>query len=331
MLDDRTFWKRVYESCSDDLLYTSRIHILPSFCRPSCQVYLKREDESGFGISGYKKRKFASLLPYLLKNEIEEVILIGSAYSNHVIGILQLLNENRISYQLVLKEPATRKTQGNTFLLALLDASEKVHWIPAKDWNTHMDFAKSLKIHPKQFLVPEGGLCAPALPGMATLWDDIRKNQQNLGKTFDHIFMDAGTGLSAAVIQALCSAEASPPELHIVLMAEGEEAYQMVYKQVCSWFQEFANIQVDSTFKANLYRPYTAPSFGSVNAGVRKFCQKLAREEGLLCDPIYSAKLLMQTQHIIEKGEIHGDVCVIHSGGGTGLMGFNEQFELFLS
>ena len=328
MLDKRTFWEHIYQSCSRDLLYTSRIHPLPSFCRPFCNVYIKREDESGFGISGYKKRKFASLLPFLIKNEIEEVILIGGAYSNHIVGILQLLNEHRISYQLVLKEPGKRETRGNAFLLALLNSSEKVHWIPASQWITHPDYARSLIQNPKQFLIPEGGLCREAWPGLATLWHDIQINQKALGKTFDHLFIDAGTGLSAAVLQALCALESSPPKLHIVLMAEGEEAYSKIYGQVISWLKEFSNLKVDLDYKANLYRPHSAASFGSVNSTVKAFCKKLAKEEGLLCDPIYATKLLMQAQHVIDSQKLSGEILVIHSGGGTGLMGFNKQFDL---
>ncbi|MEM6629246.1 MAG: pyridoxal-phosphate dependent enzyme [Bacteroidota bacterium] len=328
--DERTFWDQVYTHCSSELLYSTRIHPLPTFSSTSCNVFIKREDESGFGISGYKKRKFASLLPFLEQNEIEEVILIGGTYSNHIVGLLQLLNEKQISYQLVLKEPSNQKIQGNAFLLALLNRSQRIHWIPPSQWHGHLEFAQALVKNSQTFLIPEGGLCREAVPGMATLWKDIRTNEEMLGKTFNHIFIDAGTGLSAAVLQAVSSQSSPTPIIHVILMAEGDNAYKQVFKKVCTWLQDLRLMYTSPVFQAQLYRPYTAASFGSVNATVRKFCQKIAKEEGVLCDPVYSAKLLMQAQRVIQSGAIDGEVLIIHSGGGTGLMGFSDQFALRL-
>ena len=51
----------------------------------------------------------------------------------------------------------------------------------------------------------------------------------------------------------------------------------------------------------------------------------MAKEEGLLLDPVYNAKLFQKAFDIIDEKELDGDICIIHSGGGSGLMGFAHR------
>ena len=79
--------------CDESLLFHSRVHALSDNEYPD--TWIKREDESSFGISGSKKRKYASLIPFLKKNKFDCVGVIGGSNSNNVIGLVQLLIENQ--------------------------------------------------------------------------------------------------------------------------------------------------------------------------------------------------------------------------------------------
>ncbi len=325
--DERSFWERVHHLCTEDLLYSSRIHSLSSFSTPLADVYIKREDESAFGISGYKKRKFASLLPHLIRGGFEEIILLGGSHSNHIVAAIQLLTEHTLPYKLFLKKSHSSGDHGNKFLLSLLTQPEKIHWVEIQDWHKVEKIARNSIGSSKSILIPEGGFCPPAIPGLCTLWEDILTNQRTYQIHFNHIVMDAGTGLSAAVVEAVLSLYPTKPQLHIVLMADSDSTYLRKYDQVAKWFEQIFGISPNASF-AKLYSPLTARAFGSVNAQIRKFCQYMAREEGVLCDPIYSAKMLLQAKHLIEEGKLSGPSLLIHSGGGTGLMGFSEKWNL---
>ena len=327
-IEERSLWAEVHALCQEDLLYSSRIHRLRSFSTPQTPVFLKREDESSFGISGYKKRKFASLIPFLLQKQFEEVWLIGGAHSNHIIGAVQLLNEQGIPFKLALKKPAYPSVRGNSFLLALLTQPEDILWVENHEWDRVEEIVQRRIQYIKGICIPEGGFCREAIPGLTTLWEDVQVNQQAAALQFQHVVMDAGTGLSAAVIQALLGLYDHPPHLHIVLMASSPEEYLHAYSQVAAWFQELFTIPPTSLITPHLYQPYSARSFGSVNATVREMCQHMACEEGVLCDPIYSGKLFLQAQHLIQTEQIIGPTLLLHSGGGTGLMGFVENWNL---
>ena len=91
----------------------SRVHPLRSFEVHSGKCFVKREDELGFGVSGTKVRKYLSFLPGFLQQKPDEAVIIGSAYSNHVLSLSQLLKENGIEPILFLLGDPECKLQGN--------------------------------------------------------------------------------------------------------------------------------------------------------------------------------------------------------------------------
>ena len=109
--------------------FHSRVHRLASFDSQSVKCYVKRDDELGFGISGSKIRKYRSLIPWLKQEKIHEVVLIGSASSNHVLSLCQLLIENRLKPTLFLRGDPSYSKKGNCIFSSLFVPSSSIHWI----------------------------------------------------------------------------------------------------------------------------------------------------------------------------------------------------------
>lgn len=327
MLD--TISNRIFSFCQKDLLTHSRIHRVSSFEQEGCRVYVKREDESGFGISGCKKRKYASLIPWLLQENIQRVALIGGARSNHVVSLLQLLREYRIDVQLFLKKNHASVFQGNQLLLHLLAEPEEIYWMNSQSWSEveHIAHEQLAGSPDKYTVIPEGGTCAPALAGACSLMLDIVRNERELGQTFDHIIMDSGTGMMAGATCLTHQWLEHPSRIHVVLMA-GNESY---FASQLSLFHQWASVWMDVAQTApphpDLYYPDSARSFGSVNKSVLHEVRHLARTEGILSDPIYTAKLFSRARTIVKDQDLKGNVLIVHSGGGTGLMGFGEKLS----
>lgn len=272
----------------------SRVHPLRTF--PGC--YVKRDDELGFGITGSKLRKYSTLVPYFISEQFDEVVVIGSAYSNHVMGITQLLIENGIKPILYLLGNADYPARGNLLFTKLL--TDSIRWVSREEWPHVEEIARNEQ---KGFILPEGGFIAQSLPGAMTLAQDIARNEKELGFSFDHVFIDAGTGLSAiglilGGVRAL---------VHVLLLADDEKTFLL----------KLHRFSKDPHQHFVLHRPETARSFGSVNRTVLDEIQFLARHEGILTDPIYSAKLFFETRRVLK--DIEGKALIIHSGGAHSL------------
>jgi 1-aminocyclopropane-1-carboxylate deaminase len=172
------------------------------------------------------------------------------------------------------------------------------------------------------------------LPGALTLAIDILQNEQENQQTFQHIFIDAGTGLSAIATILAFAWLKKETLLHILLLADDEQQFLARLKQFHQYFDSFVEDQLNwpgIVSGIRLHRPTLAPAFGSVNATVMKHIQFLAREEGFLTDPIYSAKLFWEAKDIIHSQALAGNILVVHSGGALTLMGFQKELEKLIS
>jgi 1-aminocyclopropane-1-carboxylate deaminase/D-cysteine desulfhydrase-like pyridoxal-dependent ACC family enzyme len=145
--------------------------------------------------------------------------------------------------------------------------------------------------------------------------------------SFDHIWTDSGTALTASVLISTNLILKRSSLIHVVLMAGDEQYFKESYQQANQWLANILRINGPELAQCHFHFPVTGKSFGSTNTQVKKAIVDFARSEGLLTDPIYTAKLFMTAKAAITSGKYPGSHLIIHSGGGTGLMGFAEKME----
>lgn len=288
----------------------SRVHPLNSF--PNC--FVKRDDELGFSISGTKFRKYRMLLPHLRGNA--EVNVVGGPFSNHVLAITQLLIENGIRPKLYLKGPPPSQMAGNYLYLQMLVNPSEICWIPKSEWPPQL---------PEQATLPEGAALFPAFLGALTLPLDILRNEREMGIAFDHIFLDAGTGYSAAALLLGLAFLEKKTDVHLLLLAGTEESFCKELRKLHAEFEQWLGKECPYPNSFTCTTPTIAPSFGSTNAALFDFLTHIARTEGFFLDPIYSGKLFYHAHKQIPS--LNGNILIVHSGGALTLSGFGNQLD----
>ena len=156
---------------------------------------------------------------------------------------------------------------------------------------------------------------------------DIARNEHKNGLLFDHIWVDSGTGMTAATLIAMNALLKRKSQIHVVLTAGDEAYFSKIYLRVAAWLSDILQRQIPSLQHVSFHFPVTARSFGHANQTILKAVRDFAREDGLLTDPVYTAKLFLTAKTLIAGGDIGGSQLIIHSGGGTGLMGFAERMQ----
>jgi len=308
----------------------SRVHPLRSFSYTGTSCYVKREDELSCGISGSKVRKYLSLIPYILKQKADEVVVLGTSHSNHVLGISELLCEKGIDPILFL---SGRKTDplGNFLFTSLFVKEENIHWIK-EGWDSLENYAKDYAEQKAQegkkvLVIPKGGNCKEALYGLLTLTLDILRNEEALQIAFDHIFMDAGTSLTALSVILALSFLKKNTHVHVVQLGGDEKEFQETLDRAKAEFEDFIGEKLPFLVNYTLYSPTNAKSFGSLNTQVFTTIKEIAQQEGFLTDPIYTAKLFYEGREILKKSLLKGNVLFIHSGGALSLSGFQASIK----
>lgn len=289
----------------------SRVHRLNHFPSIDGECFVKRDDELACGISGTKLRKYASLIPHWHELAIERLIIIGGAQSNNVVAALQVARENGWDVTLLLLKPYQLPQSGNYVLSQLMLDEEDIHWVERDKWSQVGAQAEAIAqaCHQPCFVLSEGASVEQAMSGAMTLGQDILRNQDELGLVFDHIYIDAGTGFAAiALIKALNQANHSGI-IHVVSLADDIKTLQNKISRA-----------LPTAFNYRLHRAATAKAFGSVNASVKASIKRMAREEGVLVDAIYSAKLFLTARELITQQQLSGNKLIVHSGGTLSLV-----------
>lgn len=293
----------------------SRIHPLHHFSAHNSAVFIKRDDELSAGISGCKYRKYSSIIPFLIKNKIKHVYIIGSTHSNNVLAALQCCRENSVNVTALLLKPHNEITQGNFKLSQMFLEEKDIIWIDRSKWHTVNQLAKTLSKANDQpsYILYEGGMVKEGISGAKSLCLDILVNETENKIHFDHIFFDAGTGFSASCcIKGL--EEVSHTAKRYVLLLAGEK------EEIITQNQALTGVNFSNTL---FLTPSNAKSFGSINQTVKKYIKKFAYQHGVLLDPLYSAKLFYETEKYIHEKKLLGSILIIHSGGILSLPNFN--------
>lgn len=294
---------------------SSRVHPLNTFPKGKASCYVKRDDELSCGISGTKLRKYSSIVPFLASEQIERLIIIAGPQSNNLLAALQIARELNLQVTAFLLKPHSSEIKGNFKLSLLFLNVEDIIWVDRSDWPQVEELAQShlKQLEEKSFLLTEGASVPQAMSGAMTLAEDIIKNETDLGLQFKHIFIDAGTGFSAAgMIHGLAKLKHTAL-IHVLLLADSKPVFKIKLEQWLGY--------KPSNYKC--YLPTTARSFGALNHTIKKEIKRLAMEEGILADPIYSAKLLYESRKYIELNKLEGALLIIHSGGALTMAGFD--------
>lgn len=307
----------------EDYPVHSRIHRLSLGRDVEIPCFAKREDELGGIFAGSKMRKYRTMIPHIKKSGCKEVALIGSSHSNQILGLSQLLIECGITPILYLLESSESKPTGNALFSRLFVPKEQIHYIKRKDWCDVEMLAR--KAH--ACVVPEGGDYTVCLGGLITLALDILQNEAEHNITFSDIFIDSGSHLTATSLIVTLAYLKRVPHVHVMLAAYEEKAFHNKLEQAKTALAAFVGHSIDALPPFTLYPAPSGQSFGSTNRTIFQTIERIAKSEGMLLDPIYSAKLYLLLEEKIASKTIQGPVLFIHSGGQFSLSGFQDRLH----
>jgi 1-aminocyclopropane-1-carboxylate deaminase/D-cysteine desulfhydrase-like pyridoxal-dependent ACC family enzyme len=266
-------WQRVEDRLKD---YWSRlpkaVRVLSGWSqsRRFSELTYVREELLG----SYKARKYLTLLPWLKAQGFGRVRISGSSHSGNVVQLALLLRESGIE-PVYVHEGRGGPPAGNSLLAQLAYGAD----FGAED--------------PKEvdFVIPEGGSHFSALAGSLGLAGSLVERALEARRWTEKIFIDSGTGFSAvALLMGLGYLGLRARVCIVSMTGQTEQDFRELatkfsdeHERLLGCAPKLAEFQVEI--------PSVGPSFGSVPAASLGEVQSFAKDEAILVDPIYTAKL----------------------------------------
>ncbi|TNE86271.1 MAG: D-cysteine desulfhydrase family protein [Deltaproteobacteria bacterium] len=273
------------------------------------EVWVKRDDLTGLGISGNKVRKLEYLLADAQAQGADGVATCGGLQSNHCRATAVAARRLGLDPLLLLRGEAPAEPDGNLLLDTLLDA--EVHFCTPEAYASSR--GALLEGHRARwaaegrhlYVIPEGGSNALGCEGYIAAAAEVAN------EAFDHHIVAVGSGGTLA---------------GLVL---GPDIGEVVGIAVC----DSARFFVDKVhaLAAELGRSpqgawrvsddYIGPGYSLAHEPVWQAIREAARREGLFLDPAYTGKALWGLREEVAAGRMGGRVCFWHTGGAFGLFG----------
>jgi D-cysteine desulfhydrase family pyridoxal phosphate-dependent enzyme len=286
-------------------------------------LLVKRDDMTGLALGGNKTRKLEFLVADALARGADTLVTAGAAQSNHCRQTAAAAAKAGKRCDLVLGGVPPPVPEGNLLIDDLLGA--RIHWAGSDRRGETLDkVAASLRAEGcTPYVIPYGGSsplgAAGYVAAMAELMDQIRRE----GERIDAILFPSSSGGTHAGLIAGGKAYGYRGKIIGVCVEKDEGPRGELAGKIIPLARETAALLgapglVGEETRAVLDERYTGEGYGVMGDAEREAIRLLARMEGILIDPVYTAKAMAGLLDMIARREFtHRDTVLFWHTGGT--------------
>jgi 1-aminocyclopropane-1-carboxylate deaminase len=275
------------------------------------RLWVKRDDLIDPYISGNKWRKLKYLIQKAVRLQKLHLITFGGAYSNHLVATAAAAARAGFKASAFVRgEPV----ENEMLLLCKLYGMKLIFTNREEYKNKPALFHSFFKDDPEAFFIDEGGASAEAVKGCSEIIDELPDD-------IDHLFCAAGTGTTAAGLLKGIQQRKLKTQLHVVPVLRGGD---FIANDIYHYTQDVEQL--------HLHTDYHFGGYAKTQPELLQFMKRFIARQGMLIDPVYTAKMFYAINDLAEKHYFNkGDkVVALHTGGLLGIFGKKEKLEELL-
>lgn len=290
----------------------------------SPRLWIKRDDQTGLATGGNKTRKLEFVVAEALAQGADTLVTAGGPQSNHCRQTAAAAAKLGLRCVLVLSGPPIPQAewQGNLLLDALLAA--EIRWSGDRSRETVLaETAAALQAEgARPYVIPVGASMAVGAVGYVAAVEELAGQLAASGLKLDRMVFTSGSagthaGLVVGVkalglttrVEGICDDENAA---HLLEKIKGLAAETADYLGLKLQFEEEDFI---------LHGQYGRVGYGVITPAEQEAIQLMARTEGIIVDPVYTARSLAGLIDLIRRGVYAPAETILfwHTGGVAGL------------
>ncbi len=297
------------------------------------KIYIKRDDIAGPEPGGNKARKLEYIFGEAKKEGARHLITCGSTFSNHCRLTAMAALQQGLDCTLVLnKEDESRKIEnrGNYFLYNLLDVNLEIVSRSERESRMQQVYQELDNRGENPYLIQGGGYGRAGLHGYVEAAAEIKHQVQLPEGRFDFVFLATGTGTTQAGLlignylhrcaEAVIGISVEPSR------KQGERVIKECLKDYCQHHDLPAELIYQDLI---LLDDYLGAGYGIIEENLIDTISRVAKEEAILLDPVYTAKAFRGMVKFLEENQIRNKkVLFLHTGGLPILFSNSEHWEV---
>ncbi len=285
-------------------------------------LWIKRDDLTGFGGGGNKGRKLEYLMAAAIDRGAEVIVTCGATQSNFirqlgaacaVCGIRCSAATMQLPYEDARPtHPALKTTGGNVLLDGLLDVDMRIY--PDSTWEALYANAEDLaqeyeRDGNKVMRVAVGGSSAFGAFAFYEAGEEVRKQCE---ENFDWIVFASSSGSTHT---GLAYAYRGSSTRILGIASDPEPNILEDFAKVGVELAEILGVSPMSAQDYEMDFGHVGPGYGIPSDEGLSAIEWMARTEGIFLDPIYSGKAFAALLDRVSKHTLQGRVLFWHTGG----------------
>jgi len=261
-------------------------------------IWIKRDDLTGFAMGGNKARKAEFLLGDALQKRCDVILTAGAMQSNHARIIATASRKLSIECHLFLTGQTPQSPTGNVLLDLLGDAN--IHTVSTREERVlAMEaFAEQLKKEGRNpYVIPVGGSNEIGAQGYASGFEELDGQLRNLpSKPTVLVFCSSSGGTHAGI---LVGKEMTQSQVEILGIRNDDDPN--FEEAICAVANGLARrLRLGREFQredVHLSSNYVGEGYGVPSKEGKAALKELWQCEGILLDPVYTAKTMAGLIH----------------------------------
>ncbi len=292
------------------------------------QIYLKRDDQTGLGLGGNKARKLEYLLADALQREANIVLTVGGPQSNHCRITAAAARACGLECTLIFRGHPIEQAQGSMIIDRLL----KAKWIFAKDQTREEKMDEMAKEYLEQglkpYLIPAGGSNALGTAGYVRAGLELARQCQEQGINPDYICCASGSGGTQAGLILGCHLGGLRARVIGISVSRSVAELTEKINMLLVELGAMLDVDVSALHPVQVSDDFVGDGYGRPTKLSQTALELCAALEGVILDPVYTAKGLGGLMAMVENGRIpkSSSVIFIHTGGMPALFADTELY-----
>jgi D-cysteine desulfhydrase/L-cysteate sulfo-lyase len=285
-------------------------------------IWIKREDLLPIGLGGNKLRNLEFLIGAALAEGADTLVTVGRRWSNHARLTAAAGARAGLDVHLVLSGPPTDPPNPGVRLDELFGAV--VHLAAREDRSARDALLERVvaDLHAggrRPYLIEAGGSGTTGAAGQVHAALEMLDQARDRGVVADRIVLASATGGTQAGLVVGCAAAGTSARVDGVIVARPAAELRPHIEAMVDELAAEAGVLVGPK-AIRLDDTQLGAGYGRPTEAADEATRLLARTEGIVVDPIYTAKALAWLVAAARAGELDGETVVFwHAGGTPGL------------
>lgn len=301
------------------------------------ELYVKRDDNTGFALGGNKARKLEYLMGDAVKLGANLVITTGGTQSNHARMTAAAAAKLGMKCVLLLTGNSSAQVQGNLLLDKIFGAEIRyIQFANLSDYFAQIEVSleqiarETIQRGDKPYIIPVGGAGPIGALGYLEAVGELKEQMLEQNLVFDTIVHASGTGGTQAGILLGLAYYCLQPRVFGIGVGKDKPVLEQHIYNLCSQVSQIIEKQL--LIKSNdifVYDEFLGADYSLPTPEGIEAVNLLARKEGILLDPIYTGKAMAGLIELTMRGEIKQGEKVLfwHTGGSPAVFAYSRFFD----